>query len=212
VTPRSIIDSLIIVAPSTANLSKGGGKTKVMQTTSGRAASVGADTTSVLASTAGDTGGGGQPPQWVATTTASWIRITHGLTPTAGPVRWERTLDALPLGRHIDSVVVSLSTNQALRGVYVDTVDVVMVTEPTPTLAVEDLVRGGRLHTDQRDLFDAIGNRNGRYDLGDFLAWVDRNRVTLSSGMMQQVVEVQQLEAQRARAVDQTIERPETRP
>jgi hypothetical protein len=184
---HAIIDSLIILPQTTADLSKRGGRTKVMQTGNGRAAAVGADTTSVTVSTAGDTGGGSQPALWVATTGASWIRITSGLTPTAAPIQWQRDLDLLPLGRHIDSVVVSLSTNPAMRGVYVDTVDVILVTEPAPALAVEDLARGGKLNTDQRDLFDAIGNRNGRYDLGDFLAWVDRNQIALTGAMMQEI-------------------------
>jgi subtilisin family serine protease/undecaprenyl pyrophosphate phosphatase UppP len=210
---HAIIDSLIILPQTAADLSKRGGRTKVMENGRGRAASLGADTTSVTASTAGDTGGGNQPPQWVAATTAPWIRITNGLTPTVDPIRWERELDALPLGRHIDSVVVVLSTNPALRGVYVDTVDVILVTEPTPALAVEDLARGGKLNTDQRDLFDAIGNRNGRYDLGDFLAWVDRNQIALTGAMMQSVVEVQTREAAaKARDAAQVIERPDSLP
>jgi hypothetical protein len=149
----------------------------------------------------------------VATTGASWIRITSGLTPTAAPIQWQRDLDLLPLGRNIDSVVVSLSTNPAMRGVYVDTVDVILVTEPAPALAVEDLARGGKLNTDQRDLFDAIGNRNGRYDLGDFLAWVDRNQIALTGAMMQSVVEVRTREAAaKARDAAQVIERPDNLP
>jgi hypothetical protein len=207
-----IIDSLIILPQTTANLSKRGGRTKVMESGRGRAAATGADTTSVIVSTIGDTGGGNQPAQWVATTTAPWIRITNGLTPTTDPIQWERQLDLLPLGRHIDSVVVTLSSNPSLRGAYVDTVDVVQVAEPTPTVAVEDLVRGGKLNVDQRDLFDAIGNRNGRFDLGDFLAWVDRNQIALTGAMMQSVVEVQAREtAARARRA-QAIERPDSLP
>jgi hypothetical protein len=207
-----IIDSLIILPQTTANLSKRGGRTKVMESGRGRAAATGADTTSVIVSTIGDTGGGNQPAQWVATTTAPWIRITNGLTPTTDPIQWERQLDLLPLGRHIDSVVVTLSSNPSLRGAYVDTVDVVQVVEPTPTVAVEDLVRGGKLNVDQRDLFDAIGNRNGRFDLGDFLAWVDRNQIALTGAMMQSVVEVQAREtAARARRA-QAIERPDSLP
>jgi hypothetical protein len=213
VSSHAIIDSLIVLQQTTANLSKRGGRTKVMQTGNARAAALGADTTSVSVSAAGDAGGGNQPALWVASTTAPWIRITSGLTPTAAPIQWERELDALPLGRHIDSVVVALSSSPTMRGVYVDTVDVISVAVPTPTLAVEDLARGGKLTGDQRDLFDAFGNRNGRYDLGDFLAWVDRNQIVLTGSLMQSVAEVRVVEEERrSRARAQVIARPESLP
>jgi hypothetical protein len=51
-------------------------------------------------------------------------------------------------------------------------------------LAVDELVRGGQMHADQRQLLDGEGNRNGYFDLGDFLAWVDRDRIRLSPAMV----------------------------
>jgi hypothetical protein len=55
-------------------------------------------------------------------------------------------------------------------------------------LAAAQLLQGGsRLSNDQRALLDGVGNRNGSYDLGDFLAWVDRNGINLSASLMQEL-------------------------
>jgi hypothetical protein len=35
---------------------------------------------------------------------------------------------------------------------------------------------------------DAAGNHNGQYDLGDFLAYLDRNHATLSPALLQQLL------------------------
>jgi M6 family metalloprotease-like protein len=50
---------------------------------------------------------------------------------------------------------------------------------PTPsaltvTRAAEALFQGGMLSDEEREYLDTMGNRNGRYDLGDFLAYLRR--------------------------------------
>ncbi|MDZ4389010.1 MAG: hypothetical protein U0974_04705, partial [Gemmatimonadales bacterium] len=190
VVPHAVIDTLVITeTTTTARLSKGGGKTRTIKDSRGKTASVGQDTTSVTASLDGESGGT-SAPKWVATTGASWIRFVDGATPTEGAIVWTRDVSQLPAGQHVDSVVVSLQGNPVMRGVYTDTVVVVVVADPSPTNAVDELVRGNRLTGDQRDFFDATGNRNGRFDLGDFLAWVDRNGIRLSASLTAQLAEV----------------------
>jgi hypothetical protein len=210
---HQVLDSLIILAVEKATLTRGGGKTKVLDSGSGRRAEAGGDTTTVMVTTAAVIGGGGQPALWTATTSANWITVLKGgSAPSTGEISWRRQVESLTVGRHIDSVVVTLVANPLIKGTFVDTVDVVFVSEPVPGVAVDGLFRSGPLNGDQLLLMDAIGNRNGRYDLGDFLAWVDRNQMTLNAGMMQQVAEVQRLEAARARTGTQTIARPESLP
>ena len=43
------------------------------------------------------------------------------------------------------------------------------------------------LLTDEPVILDGDGNHNGRYDLGDFLAWVRRANIRLSPSVMQEV-------------------------
>jgi hypothetical protein len=64
-----------------------------------------------------------------------------------------------------------------------DTVVMVEIAVPTPERAAEELFTSGRLDAGQRDVLDQGGNRNGRYDLGDFLAWVERAGIRLSASL-----------------------------
>ena len=90
----------------------------------------------------------------------------------------------------MDSIVVALATDSDVRAFYVDTVEVVTVPMPDPALAANELFRGsGSLSADQRLVLDETGNSNGRFDLGDFLAWVRRSNIRLSPSVMQEVQE-----------------------
>lgn len=125
---------------------------------------------------------------WTASTGASWLSLaaTSGTGP--GLVPFTREVGTLAVGTHVDSIVVRETTTQAVVMTYVDTLEIVEVAAPTPEVAVDELFRGGRLSADQRAAFDGQGNRNGRYDLGDFLAWVERNRIRLSPAVVQQLM------------------------
>ncbi|HET9065643.1 MAG TPA: S8 family peptidase [Gemmatimonadales bacterium] len=127
---------------------------------------------------------------WTATKGASWLTLTTTAGQAPGWLRWTRQVSALGVGVHVDSIVVTASADPGVRAVYVDTLEVVSVSTPTPSIAVRDLFRGGgQLTTDQRMAFDAGGNRNGRFDLGDFLAWIRRNNIRLNASEMAEVQE-----------------------
>ena len=83
-------------------------------------------------------------------------------------------------GYYVDTVKVRLAGAAMVEAIFVDTLEVVTVQLPAVGVAVDDLVRGGQMTDDQRQLLDREGNRNGYFDLGDFLAWVDRDRIRLS--------------------------------
>ena len=61
---------------------------------------------------------------------------------------------------------------------------------PEPLTALNELFRAGSLTDDQRALLDRDGNHNGSYDLGDFLAWVDRTHIRLSASMVSRLMQL----------------------
>ncbi len=123
---------------------------------------------------------------WEATSTAR-IKIVTATGLVGSRVVWERVPTLLAVGTHIDSVKVRLIGHES-EAWFVDTLVIAQVSAPTPTVAVTQLLKGTGLNTDQQLLLDQVGNRNGRYDLGDFLAWVDRGGVAVSPAMMQQLM------------------------
>ncbi len=96
-------------------------------------------------------------------------------------VRWTRSAQTFDPGIYVDTVVVSLQSDPSVRAQFVDSLEVVAVAVPVPDRAVGDLFDHGSLTDDQRVALDRQGNNNGRYDLGDFLAWVSRNHIRLSA-------------------------------
>jgi len=73
-------------------------------------------------------------------------------------------------GRYTLTVRLEVDAGEALRGYTLD------ITEPT--LAFETVVAhlfgtGSPLTTDELRYLDLVGNRNGQFDVGDFIAWLD---------------------------------------
>jgi hypothetical protein len=54
--------------------------------------------------------------------------------------------------------------------------------------AVAQLLQGAGLTDNQRLLLDSQGNANGVFDLGDFVAWLDRSGTTVSAAVMARVL------------------------
>ncbi len=117
---------------------------------------------------------------WVAQTDTTYLRLTRASGHIGNYAVWERKPVDLPLGLHIDTVRVHLAADPSVVTAFVDSVDVVDVTLPAPDAAVKDLILHGNISSDQRLLLDRDGNKNGTYDLGDFLAWVQRAGIRLS--------------------------------
>jgi subtilisin family serine protease len=121
---------------------------------------------------------------WLLRSNTTWLSMVAGSGAGTGIVRWTRNAGALGPGVHAGSFVVELATDPAVTVVYADTVVVEDVPSPTPAVAAEALFGNGALSLQQRTVFDAVGNQNGSFDLGDFLAWVDRNNIRLSAAVM----------------------------
>ena len=122
----------------------------------------------------------GESDLWQGSTPATRLRLVTQSGQLNRHVVWDRLAVQYAPGTYVDSVIVTLQSDPAVKAVFTDTLEVVAVQLPEPITAVEELFRAGQLSDDQRTLFDREGNRNGVYDLGDFLAWVDRAHLRLS--------------------------------
>lgn len=126
---------------------------------------------------------------WYASATSSRVSLvtTEGVL-SSSKVAWTRAVEGLAAGRYIDTIVVALVDTPEIRAHIVDTLDVISVVLPEPEAAAQELFAPGHLNVDQRAALDQIGNHNGQYDLGDFLAWVDRAGIHLSATIRKQLL------------------------
>ncbi|MGH7594430.1 MAG: S8 family serine peptidase [Gemmatimonadales bacterium] len=125
---------------------------------------------------------------WIATTAAPWMALTTSQGSVSDQLRWSRNAVGLGVGSYVDSIVVSLVEAPDARAVVMDTLDVINVVLPAPDVAAQELFTPGQLTDDQRDALDQIGNHNGRYDIGDFLSWVQRANIRLSASLRKQLL------------------------
>ena len=122
----------------------------------------------------------GESDLWLGSTPATRLRLVTQSGQLNRHVVWDRLAVQYAPGTYVDSIIVTLQRDPSIKAVFVDTLEVVAVQLPEPIAAVDELFQAGQLTDDQRALFDRDGNRNGAYDLGDFLAWVDRAHLRLS--------------------------------
>jgi minor extracellular protease Epr len=181
------VDSLRVVAPNIAVQVTPAGRHRRFTRGFGQASSLVAPDSATVAVVGADAPA---DPVWMASSSASWISLDAQSGAAPGVMTWTRNLSALANGMHVDSIVIYVASNPSVRTVVRDTIELVEVSTPTPERAAEELFATGRLDGAQRDALDQSGNRNGRYDLGDFLAWVDRAGIRLSATLMERLLSV----------------------
>lgn len=137
---------------------------------------------------------------WTATALTSGLQLQVARGQLGGYLYWIRDPESLPTGLHVDTIQVRLERDSMVTAFYVDTIEVVPVAEPEAPAAIEDLFHAGSITADQRVMFDREGNNNGRYDIGDFLAWVDRTGIRLGASVMGRVQSLVIQDAERSRA------------
>ncbi len=91
------------------------------------------------------------------------------------------TADNRPLSHSLTDTVIdaaSSASSDIAGGTARDEVEAALALAGgiTPEEAAAALFGEGRLSESQLDALDRLGNRNGRYDLGDMLAWIERCR------------------------------------
>ncbi|MEO5800117.1 MAG: S8 family peptidase [Gemmatimonadales bacterium] len=174
-----VLDTVnVAAAPSTIAVTPKGKKFRVL-TAAGSSASLAESTldTAVVDGATVD----GESSLWMASTTSSRFRLLTLTGELNGRLIWERLPANLQPGIHVDSIEIRLQRDPSIKSTFLDTLEVVAVPSPEPGIAVEELFRAGGLSEDQRTVFDRDGNRNGGYDLGDLLAWVERTHVRFSA-------------------------------
>ena len=171
------LDTLSIApAPQTIAFKPKGKRSRLL-TATGAATEVASTADSALVE--GDVAQG-ESDLWLGNTIATRLRLVTESGQLNHFVVWQRLPVQYAPGIYIDSIVVRLQRDPSVKAVFTDTLEVVAVQLPEPIAAVDELFGAGRLSDDQRALFDREGNGNGRYDLGDFLAWADRAHLRLS--------------------------------
>jgi len=124
-------------------------------------------------------------------TYADTLRISGG----GGTMAWSVTGGALPTGVTLDAATGRLSGFPRANGnfTYTATVTSCNTTSRTftllvsiPTLATADVTAQllgptSPLNADQIRYLDFLGNNNGSFDIGDFLAWVKATGAPLSA-------------------------------
>ena len=179
-SPGLVIDSLVVTAL----------KGKRSNKTTGAGASVDAGASLQLDSVYVDVAAG---VAWQAATTASWVALVNDGGTGPGHLRWQRRLAGMGYGISQDSIVVSSGSGETREVELVVTETVVAGADQVPaTLAAAGLFGSSPMTALQQRMLDLLGNANGRYDVGDFLAYLDRTGAALSAPLMARVMALPQ--------------------
>lgn len=176
-SPARIIDSLRVLAPLSASLNAASRRDSIPQ------GSTTAKTDSVTLALAG-----------YASSTAAWT-VTHGaggwLTVTtpagvgSGKVRWRRDPTALVAGLYVDTVRIAVT---GVAGGPAEVIDSLRIFEPAVAVSCAETVllsTSSCLGAIERNYLDQTGNRDGSYNLGDLLAFLDRKGLPLSPPVLE---------------------------
>jgi spore coat protein U-like protein len=183
-----IVDSVVVVVPATTTIAvrPQGRKSRLLRQSGFASSFAVVRDSAVVEGAAGE----GMSDIWMASTNGARLGVLTSTGQLNQHVVWERRSAGTSPGFYIDTVQVRMAGALDLEAIFVDTLEVVDVVLPDAGVAVDELVRGGLMSEDQRLLLDRDGNRNGLFDLGDFLAWVDRARIRLSPAQMAQLQSV----------------------
>jgi hypothetical protein len=112
---------------------------------------------------------------WSVASAAPWMRLVSQSGLGGGWVRWRRDFSLVPFGISEDSLVVTAGDGD-LREVLLTVTETVvsgadLVASDAAATALFDPAAVSAL---QLRMLDLVGNVNGRYDVGDFLAYFDR--------------------------------------
>ena len=117
-------------------------------------------------------GDGAASAAWSAAHRAAgtWVTLTTSAGTGSGVVRWTRSHGGLTEGTYVDSIVITAVGAAGSPALVVDS----LVIQPPPVtslVVVDAILEGNALTQEQITYLDQLGNHNGRFDLGDFLAW-----------------------------------------
>ncbi len=165
-TPTAIIDTFVMAAPLV-------GLDPTVRSGFATAGSLEAIPDSVRGRLNGD---GAGTAQWTATVPgASWLTLTTAGGTGPGILRWVRDPTGLGVGSHVDTITVESSTGGSARMVDIFSLGAPFIPFQCPS---GHLLGSPCLSDLQLRFLDLEGNGDGVFNLGDFLAHLERTRVT----------------------------------
>jgi hypothetical protein len=128
---------------------------------------------------------------WSVRTTAPWIGLSTASGQGPGWISWHRDFSGMPYGISRDSLVVSTGSGLGGEVFLVVTETIVSGADAvTPDMAASALFGSPSMNALQRQMLDLLSNANGRYDVGDFLAYSDRTGASARAILMTKVLEL----------------------
>jgi subtilisin len=126
---------------------------------------------------------------WSAGTAAAWVELSREEGQGPGWLFWRRDLAGLVYGINRDSLVLSTGEGND-REAFLTVMETVVTgaDEIVAEVAASALFGAGSVSSLQLQMLDLLGNANGRYDVGDFLAYFDRTGEAPSAATMARVM------------------------
>ena len=121
---------------------------------------------------AGFAGFGANSAVWIAESAGSgWLGLERTRGSGSDRIVWTRSAESLAPGTHQDTIRIRVEGHPDLSGMIVDRF---LVAEETSVEdAVHHLLGSDRLDLVQRLFLDWFGNRDGTFNAGDVLRWID---------------------------------------
>jgi subtilisin len=178
-SPGRIIDSLV-VTPAKGGKPQRNSRTTSNGTSVGEGESLHSD--SVYVDVAAGT-------DWQATTAAGWVRFLNSTGSGPGYLRWQRDLVGMSFGVSADSILVRSGSGDTREVELVVTETIVTGADQIAASVAAGALFGAQgLSALQGRMLDLLGNANGRYDVGDLLAHLDRTGFALSPAMLSKLM------------------------
>ena len=178
----TIYDTLLVAAQTIA-VHPGSKRGKILKSNGASFVTVSVVDSALVDGTIGDSSFG----LWTATTDSPRLQMITSNGALNTSMAWQRLPADLAPGVYVDTIHVALQTDSTVRVEFLDSLEVVAVNLPEPDVAVSDLFGGNTLTEDQRSVLDRAGNNNGRFDLGDLLAWLDHAHIRLTGALAARV-------------------------
>lgn len=108
---------------------------------------------------------------WSASSRTTWLVLDRPRGIGSMPLAWQRRPALLQPGQYVDTITV---TAPAVGSPARIPVGFVVLQPPNASRAADALIGAGRLTQAELSWLDRLGNRDGRYNLGDLAALIDR--------------------------------------
>ena len=119
----------------------------------------------------GLTGFGAASAVWTASSGSEWLMIDKTAGGREAPIVWSRSSESLDPGTFEDTIMIRVPGRSYLLGMIVDRFEV--VAPMTVEGAAQHLLGDEQLQPEQERFLDWFGNRDGTFNAGDVLRWLD---------------------------------------